>query len=137
MYQLVELPNPWQTKANGRIIRHFPVTLYSDDTSGNVSKKWNKHMSFYCTLLGLPPKLTNQEFNMHFISTSNSASALELGEYLIDRINQSNTEGFEVYDARSDSKVLVMMVVLCHLGDSPMHAEIWNTVNPTMTLNPC
>lgn len=30
-----------------------------------------------------------------------------------------------------------MLVVLCHLGDSPMHAEISNTVNPTITLNPC
>ncbi|KAH9813108.1 hypothetical protein DFH28DRAFT_930294 [Melampsora americana] len=29
-----------------------------------------------------------------------------------------------------------MLVVLCHLGDSPMHAEITNTVNPTITLNP-
>lgn len=30
-----------------------------------------------------------------------------------------------------------MVVVLCHLGDSPMHAEICNTMNPAITLTPC
>jgi hypothetical protein len=30
-----------------------------------------------------------------------------------------------------------MVVPLCHLGDSPMHAEITNTTNPSVTLNPC
>lgn len=27
--------------------------------------------------------------------------------------------------------------VLAHLGDSPMHAEISNTPNPSSSLNPC
>ncbi len=33
--------------------------------------------------------------------------------------------------------VLVVPWLLCHLGDSPMHAEITNTTNPSSTLNPC
>jgi hypothetical protein len=61
--QELMLPNPWRIKAAGKIIRHIPTTMYSDDTSGNVSKQWNKHISFYFTLSGLPPNLTNQEYN--------------------------------------------------------------------------
>ncbi|KAH9813109.1 hypothetical protein DFH28DRAFT_930295 [Melampsora americana] len=91
-YKVVDLPNPWQKWADGKLIQHVPITLYSDDTSGYVSKKWNKHMSFYCTLSGLPPKLTNQEFNMHFNYTSNTALAVELGEYLIDQIKPTHAQ---------------------------------------------
>lgn len=80
------LPNPWRKKANGLEIKHVPLNLYSDDTSGNVSKKWNKHMSFLATLAGLPPDLTNQEYHMHFLATSNSASALELADALVDEL---------------------------------------------------
>lgn len=78
--------NPWREKANGMMIRHCPLTLYSDDTSGNVSKRWNKHMSYYFTLSGLPPKLSNQDFNCHFLATSNCASALELGDGIVDEL---------------------------------------------------
>lgn len=34
-------------------------------------------------------------------------------------------------------KVLVMSCVLAHFGDSPMHAEISNTMNPSSSLSPC
>lgn len=60
------------------------MNLYSDDTSGNSSKKWNKHMSFIGTLAGLPPSLTNQEYHMHFLLTTNLASALELADQIVD-----------------------------------------------------
>lgn len=79
-----EVPNPWRKKANGLEILHVPMNIYSDDTSGNVSKKWNKHMSFVATLAGLPPHLTNQEYHMHFLAASNSASALEMADRLVN-----------------------------------------------------
>jgi hypothetical protein len=46
-------------------------------------------------------------------------------------------DGFTTYDESLKEDVLVMVVPLCHLGDSPMHAEITNTTNPSVTLNPC
>lgn len=78
--------NPWRTKAQGRIIRHMPLVLYCDDLSGNISKRWNKHVAFYFTLAGLPPKMSNQEYNCHFLTTSNTAGALELADPLIDEL---------------------------------------------------
>ncbi|KAH9808345.1 hypothetical protein DFH28DRAFT_910246 [Melampsora americana] len=71
-------------KANGRIIRNVPLVLYCDDLSGNKSKQWNKHIAFYFTLAGLPPKLSNQEYNCHFVTTSNTAGALDLADPLVD-----------------------------------------------------
>ncbi|KAI8451687.1 hypothetical protein BY996DRAFT_8528209 [Phakopsora pachyrhizi] len=55
-----------------------PLLFYGDDTSGNVSKQWNKHISIFMPLAELPQKLSNQEFDKLFVATSNTASALEL-----------------------------------------------------------
>ncbi|KAI7940676.1 hypothetical protein MJO28_012961 [Puccinia striiformis f. sp. tritici] len=79
-------PNLWRTKAAGKLLRHIPINLYCDDTSGNKSKKWNKHNSYYFTLSGLPPKISNQQFDCHFLCTSNIAGPLELGEMVVDQL---------------------------------------------------
>ncbi|KAH9815040.1 hypothetical protein DFH28DRAFT_1166770 [Melampsora americana] len=129
--------NPWRAKACGRIIRHVPLVLYCDDLSGNVSKRWNKHIAFYFTLAGLPPKFSNQEYNCHFLTTSNRAGALELADPVVDSLNHLETNGLVAFDHNINSEVLVMPVILCHLGDSPMHAEVTNTMNPTSSLTPC
>lgn len=84
--RVIKIPNVWRERAQGLIIRSVPVALYSDDTSGNVSKKWNKHMSFYLTLGGLSPKLTNQEYYIEPMCTSNTASALELAGLLVEEL---------------------------------------------------
>ncbi|KAH9815167.1 hypothetical protein DFH28DRAFT_1107682 [Melampsora americana] len=135
--RVIALPNPWRVKANGMLIRSVPIALYSDDTSGNVSKKWNKHMSFYFTLAGLRPKLTNQEYNIHPLCTSNTANALEQGDQIVDELNQAASTGFCAYDCSVQKDVLVIPFILCHMGDSPMHAEIFNPTNPSGTLSPC
>ncbi|KAH9815246.1 hypothetical protein DFH28DRAFT_893321, partial [Melampsora americana] len=78
--------NPWRKKAGGKQICHIPLVLYCDDLSGNISKRWNKHIAFYFTLAGLPPKLSNQEYNCHFLTTSNTAGALELADPIVDEL---------------------------------------------------
>ncbi|KAH9814114.1 hypothetical protein DFH28DRAFT_972285 [Melampsora americana] len=137
LHKIVKLPNAWRLKAKGLPIRSVPIALYSDDTSGNVSKKWNKHMSYYFTLAGLKPKLTNQEYHIHPLCTSNVASALEQGDQIVDELNQAASNGFCAYDCSIKQDVLVIPFVLCHMGDSPMHSEISNTTNPSGTLSPC
>jgi hypothetical protein len=81
--RVVSVPNPWRIKAKGKVMRHVPITLYADDTSGNISKQFNKHISFFFTLSGLPPRLSNQEYNCHFLSSSNVASVLEISEQVV------------------------------------------------------
>ena len=115
----------------------MPINLYSDDTSGNKSKQWNKHNCFYFTLAGLSPVHTNQEYNIHFVSTSNTATPLEISELVVDEMNEIGSKGFIAYDPMTKSEVLVMSVVLCFLADSPMHAEVTSTPYPGSSNNPC
>ncbi|POV99423.1 hypothetical protein PSTT_13787 [Puccinia striiformis] len=130
-------PNPWRIKADGRVIRHVPISLYCDDTSGNRFKRWNKHMSFYFTLAGLPPRWTNQNYNCHYLTTSNHAGAMELAGPIVADLRMMLTSGFPAYDCVLGEEVLLISTVLCFLGDSPMHAEITSTPIPGSTLHPC
>jgi hypothetical protein len=78
--------NCWRSKANGHRVLSFPIWLYCDDTSGNVSKKWNKHNSFLFTPAGLKRELAQKEFNVHFLSTSNIAPPLEMLDGIADQL---------------------------------------------------
>lgn len=49
---------------------------------------------------------------------------------MIGEQSDLSATGFTAYDLQLQKDVLVMFVVLAHLGDSPMHAEITNTMNP-------
>ncbi|KAI9624511.1 hypothetical protein KEM48_008837 [Puccinia striiformis f. sp. tritici PST-130] len=115
----IPIPNPWRVHACGKIIRHVPVTLYADNTSGNKSKRWNKH-----------------------------AGPLEIGEPIIEQIklivsliyltsSKLSQEGCVTYDALLEEEVLMVVVPLCFLADSPMAAEVTNTPNPGSSNNPC
>ncbi|KAI8456176.1 hypothetical protein BY996DRAFT_6430855 [Phakopsora pachyrhizi] len=115
------------------MIRHIPLNFYSNDTSGNVSKQWNKHISIFMSLAGLPPKLSNQEFNTLFVSTSNIATALELAAPVCDELNNISLYGFTAFDYSLQEHVLVLPVVLLFMADSPMHAEITSTMQPNAT----
>lgn len=68
--------NQWRKLSAGHWVLAFPIWLYCDNTSGNTSKKWNKHNSFLFTAAGLPRKFVHCESNIHFLSTSNIAPPL-------------------------------------------------------------
>jgi ribulose-5-phosphate 4-epimerase/fuculose-1-phosphate aldolase len=62
--------------------------MYCDDTSGNLSKKWNEHNSFLFTPAGLPRTEAQKEFNIHFLSTSNIAPPLEMLDGIVEQLEQ-------------------------------------------------
>ncbi|KAI8453744.1 hypothetical protein BY996DRAFT_6414440 [Phakopsora pachyrhizi] len=117
--EIIQLPNPWRIKAEGKIIRHVPLSFYADDTTG------------------LPPKLSNQEFNNLFVATSNIASALELAAPVFEELKKLTTTGFTAFDYSLQVDVLVLPVVLLFMADSPMHADITSTMQPNASLMPC
>ncbi|KAF8219867.1 hypothetical protein L208DRAFT_1337283 [Tricholoma matsutake] len=46
--------------------------MYCDNTSGNLSKIWDKHNSFvFLPASGLPCEQSQKEYNIHFLLTSN------------------------------------------------------------------
>ncbi|KAJ7181855.1 hypothetical protein C8R46DRAFT_1313390 [Mycena filopes] len=86
--------NKWRTKAAGRRVHSVPLWTYCDDTSGNVSKKWNKHNSILFTLAGLPRELTQMLYNIHFIATVPTITSLDV--FL--RAMEAQEDGIEVWD---------------------------------------
>lgn len=78
--------NEWRSKADGKRVVGCPLWLYCDDTSGNTSKKWNKHNSLLFTLAGLPRSAVHLMYNIHYLATSNIAAPLEMMESLVEQL---------------------------------------------------
>ncbi|KAK7007081.1 hypothetical protein R3P38DRAFT_3325555 [Favolaschia claudopus] len=115
--------NRWRVKANGSRVVVFPMWVYCDDTSGNVSKKWNEHNSFLMTPAGLPRAEAQKEYNIHFLCTSNLAQPLEMLDGIVEQLEQAQGDGIWVWDTEHNEPVLVIPEVLALLGDNPMQSE--------------
>ncbi|KAJ3809763.1 hypothetical protein EV368DRAFT_89490 [Lentinula lateritia] len=117
------LGNPWRQRANGAECLSFPIWLYCDDTSGNTSKRWNEHNSFLFAPAGLPRDQSSQEYNVHFLATSNSAPPLEMLDGIADQILDCQEHGIWAWDPVKNTRVLLLICVLALLGDNPMQSE--------------
>ncbi|KAI9063124.1 hypothetical protein FKP32DRAFT_1652266 [Trametes sanguinea] len=115
--------NEWRQKAAGARVVGCPLWLYCDDTSGNTSKKWNKHNSILFTLAGLPRSLVHLMFNIHYLATSNLASPLEMMDQVVEQLSTARDSGIRAWDAATEEYVLVVPWILAFLGDNPMSSE--------------
>ncbi|KAF8240053.1 hypothetical protein L208DRAFT_892589 [Tricholoma matsutake] len=115
--------NRWRTLSHGARIVAFPIWMYCDDTSGNLSKKWNEHNSFLFLPAGLPREQSQKEYNIHFLSTSNIAPPLEMLDGIVEQLEEAQEHGIWAWDVQFDEPVLVIPAVLALLGDNPMQSE--------------
>ncbi|KAJ7869102.1 hypothetical protein B0H14DRAFT_3083946 [Mycena olivaceomarginata] len=115
--------NRWRSKAEGHRVVAFPIWMYCDDTSGNISKKWNEHNSFLMTPAGLPREHSQKEYNIYFLCTSNLARPLEMLDGIVEQLEQAQDEGIWAWDMLEEEPVLVIPEVLALLGDNPMQSE--------------
>ncbi|KAJ7719255.1 hypothetical protein B0H14DRAFT_3098620 [Mycena olivaceomarginata] len=115
--------NQWRIKGKGRRVHSVPLWKYCDDTSGNVSKKWNKHNSILFTLASLPRELTQMIYNIHFIATSNLSPPLEMMEAVVAMLREAQKDGIEVWDCEYQDWILIIPWFLAFQGDNPMSSE--------------
>ena len=84
------------------------MILFSDDTSGNKSKKWHKFESWSFMLAGLPRNCNAKHENMHFICCSDRVDALGMSRPITEELTELETDGIQVYDAHLNEQVLVI-----------------------------
>ncbi|KAF9070520.1 hypothetical protein BDP27DRAFT_1419980 [Rhodocollybia butyracea] len=72
---------------------------------------------------GHPREESSKEYNIHFLSTSNTVPPLEMLDRIANQISNSQEHGIWVWDSLTQSKVLIILSVLAMLGDNPMQSE--------------
>ncbi|KAL7408769.1 hypothetical protein BDY24DRAFT_346075, partial [Mrakia frigida] len=96
---------------------------FGDDMSGNRTKRWNEHFSFYLSNASLPRWVQEIEGNIHFVGTSKDASPLEMGEGVVALFSKTFEKPLRVWDSKLRRDVLVVPFPVVKLGDNPMLAE--------------
>lgn len=117
--------HPLKEVARGLPVIVAPVVLYSDDTSGNKSKKWNKFDLWAMMLAGLPRMLNSQLEHIHFIICSNLVSALDMAGAIAQDLLKLEA-GVITFDAHLCKTVLLVTPVICALCDNPRASELLN-----------
>lgn len=117
--------------AKNQKVRIVPINLFTDDTSGNSSKKWNKFDSCSLVPAALSLEGKNKRENFHLICVHNRLTALEMLPSIVQDLKQLE-EGI----ATSQSMVLVFAPLHLISADNPRHAEIF-CIKARASMYPC
>ena len=104
--------------------------MYSDDTSGNRSKKWNKFDIWCISLACLPRSTAQKSSNIFLVSCSNRASALQMTGPIVDDLHTLE-KGIRVYDSFLKTDIFVIAPVICLLCDNARASELLNHLGST------
>ncbi|KAK4693262.1 hypothetical protein P7C70_g8961, partial [Phenoliferia sp. Uapishka_3] len=117
-----EVPfNPARELAQGLRIVPVPFSL-------------DRHTVWYLSLVGLEPEALGQEFNLHFLSTSNTAHQEEMLTAIIDEVVRANSERVIAHlpagsleDQPEAEDVVIPLLLHFMEGDNPFHSEVTST----------
>ena len=116
-------PASIRQQANGRPVVIVPLLFYSDDLSGNRTKKWNCINAWCLMLAGLSKHQNAQHENIHFMCASNKVPVLEMVKPIVDDL-LALQKGVVMYDAHLQQMALVKAPVLAFMGDNPRASEV-------------
>ncbi|KAJ7866241.1 hypothetical protein B0H14DRAFT_2573515 [Mycena olivaceomarginata] len=99
------------------------VSPWADDVSGNRSKQYNKHMNM-CTRNGcIPGRLLQQEFPIHYISTSPHVSSAEQFATFWDHVKSTEKEPVKCFNAASKRNCRFIIRTPGLTGVNPQQSE--------------
>ncbi|KAF7364229.1 hypothetical protein MSAN_01082500 [Mycena sanguinolenta] len=99
------------------------VSPWADDVSGNRSKQYNKHMNM-CTGNGcLPGRLLQQEFHVHYISTSPHATSAEQFATFCNHVKSTETEPVKCFNAATKCTCRFIIRTPGLPADNPQQSE--------------
>jgi hypothetical protein len=78
------MPHPLKIQSEGREVFTIFLNVWLDDVSGNKTKQYNKHWNACLQNSGLPGRLLQQEYFVHFYATSPTATVPEILSALRD-----------------------------------------------------
>lgn len=113
-------------RADGTYIRAYisPITIFTDDTSGNLTKQYCLFDSFVMTPAAMSFDARGSKNNIFFICTSSKdLNAVEMLPPLVDDLCRLET-GIEMYSALHNDYVLVVAPLLFIQADNYRHAEL-------------
>ncbi len=112
--------------AAGKPVVMLPLVLFTDDNSGNRSKKWHKFESWSLTLAGLPHHENAKLSNIHFRCCSDVVSPLDMAQPIVTELLILEEKGIEGYDAFLEMEVHVFAPLMCIVADNPRSSELLN-----------
>lgn len=96
---------------------------WADDVSGNKSKQYNKHMNMYAQNGCLPGRLLQQEFHMHYISSSPHATSAEQFVAFRDHVKSTEKEPVRCVNAATGRKCRFIIRAPGLPADNPQQSE--------------
>jgi hypothetical protein len=100
-----------------------PISLFSDETSGNVSKQFNKYESCSITFSSMPRETRAKNEHSYIISTSNGLPAMDqLDSIYTDLAKLEN--GIIGIDGMTSKQVIIVSPIAAFLGDNPRQSDV-------------
>lgn len=103
-------------------VKVVPINLFTDDMSGNRTKKHNKFDSWILVPAAIPLKKRHQLDNTYFICTDHSLSAMQMLPAIVDDLKMLE-DGVCMHDP-SGEPVIVIAPLQFITADNARHAEI-------------